>query len=69
MTELPFSSWQAQSVAEAHKLTELVRMDEQAVIMGDLNSSPGVPEHDVKEDMEGEPQHSKTGIRGFRHQV
>ena len=53
-TDLDFHTWQDQSNAEARALVEVVQEDNQAIVMGDVNSSPELPASDVQHNMEGE---------------
>ena len=52
--DLDFHTWQDQNNAEARALVEVVQGDNQAIVMGDINSSPDLPASDVQHSMEGE---------------
>ena len=52
--DLDFHTWQDQSNAEAQALVEVVQGVNQAIVMGDINSSPDLPASDVQHNMKGE---------------
>ncbi|XP_033753660.1 uncharacterized protein LOC117337021 [Pecten maximus] len=52
-----YSSWEEQNLADSRKLTEAARLSNKPLIMGDLNTSPGIPVHNVTADFVGAYNH------------
>ncbi|XP_069114803.1 uncharacterized protein [Argopecten irradians] len=48
-----YSSWEEQNLADSRKLTDAARLATKPLIMGDLNTSPSIPAHNVTGDFEG----------------
>ncbi|XP_060083906.1 uncharacterized protein LOC132563167 [Ylistrum balloti] len=52
-----YSSWEEQNLADSRKLTEAARLSYKPLIMGDLNTSPSIPVHNVTADFEDAYNH------------
>ncbi|XP_021338854.1 uncharacterized protein LOC110440232 [Mizuhopecten yessoensis] len=52
-----YSSWEEQNLADSRKLTAAARRSNKPLIMGDLNTSPGIPAFNVIADFEGAYNH------------